>query len=58
LALAASRRLGNFREALLTRREQFLVAGVLLAFLTGLAVKHWRATQNLKNLPTIGVTSP
>ena len=26
----------------LTRRERVLIAGVLLAFLTGLAVKHYR----------------
>ena len=26
----------------LTRRERLLVAGLLLAFLTGLAVKHYR----------------
>ena len=26
----------------LTRRERLLIAGLLLAFLTGLAVKHYR----------------
>ncbi len=29
----------------LTRREQALVAFVLLAFLAGLGVKHWRDAQ-------------
>jgi hypothetical protein len=28
----------------LTRREQLLIAGLFLAFLTGLAVKHYRET--------------
>ncbi len=40
----------------LTRRERLLVAGLLLAFLTGLAVKHYRQMDgagitSLTNIP-------
>ncbi len=34
----------------LTRREQALVAFVLLAFCAGLAVKHWRSARALAPL--------
>lgn len=58
LALAGEGQLGNFRGALLTRREQLLIAAVLLAFLTGLAVKQWRSTGAIVTLPAVGTTSP
>jgi hypothetical protein len=42
-ALAGGASLAIFRAMFsLTRREQVLVAFVLLAFCTGLGVKHWR----------------
>jgi hypothetical protein len=34
----------------LTRREQLLVAFVLLAFCAGVGVKHWRETRALNAL--------
>jgi hypothetical protein len=38
--------------AFLTRREQTLVAFVLLAFFLGLGTKHWRGMQSLAPVAT------
>lgn len=38
----------------LTLREQFLVAGILLALVTGAAVKHWRDAHRA-NTPAVAV---
>ena len=37
----------------LTLREQFLVAGLLLALVTGAAVKHWRDARRASNAPAV-----
>jgi len=54
LALAGADKQAIFPPYLvLTRREQFLVAFVVLAFLLGFAVKQWRSSQNLAGISAL-----
>lgn len=41
----------------LTRRERMLMAGILLAFLVGLAVKHHREQEKASHQPEFGITN-
>ena len=43
--------------AFLTRREQTLVAFVLLAFLVGLGTKHWRDSRALAPILSVEESS-
>ena len=42
----------------LTRREQTLLAAVLLAFLSGLGIKQWRQTRLPAEAENSGVSQP